>query len=75
MKTYNTIMLNLWLLIAIVLIVFITYKGFSEGFNRWGFMYIFAFVALSAYFMRRFMAKRVEKHMKYLEEQEKNKGK
>lgn len=66
-------MLNLWLGITIVLVIFITIKGFTEGFNRWGFMYVFAFVALAAYLSRRFMIKRMEKHMRYLEELEKNK--
>lgn len=73
MKTYNKFMLTLWLGITIVLVVFITYKSITEGFNRWGFMYIFAVIAFIGYLFRRLMAKRVEKHMKYLEEQEKNK--
>lgn len=74
MKTYNKFMIFLWLVITIVLVVFITYKSITEGFNRWGFMYIFAFLALIMYLMRKYMTKRMEKHMKYLEEQAKNKG-
>lgn len=73
MKTYNKFMLFLWLGITIILVVFITFKVFSEGFERWGFMYIFAFIAFISYLLRRFMARRVEKQMKHLAEQEKNK--
>lgn len=65
-------MLNLWLGIAIVLIVYVTYMGITEGFSRWAFMYVFAGVSLVAYLFRRFMSKRVEAHMKYLEEKERN---
>ena len=66
-------MIYMWLVITVVLVVFITYKSLAEGFNRWGFMYVFALVAFLAFLMRRYMSRRVEKHMKFLEEQEKNK--
>lgn len=65
----------MWLVITVVLVVFITYKVITEGFNRWGLMYIFAVVAFLAFLMRRYMSRRVEKHMNFLEEQEKNKKK
>ena len=69
MNTYNKIMLNIWLAIAVVITLFVTYKGFTEGFNRWSFMYVFALLALIWYFLKRFMMKRFEKHMQYLAEQ------
>lgn len=65
-------MLGLWLGIAVIITGFVTFKCFTEGFNRWGFMYVFAILALLMYLMKRFMIKRYEKHMKYLEEQEKS---
>ncbi len=65
-------MLNLWLIISVILVVFITYKSITEGFNRWGFMYTFAAITILMYFMRRFMMKRMEKHMKFLDEQAKS---
>lgn len=65
-------MLNLWLGITAVITVFVTFKCFTEGFNRWGFMYVFAGLALLMYLLKKFMLKRYEKHMKYLEEQEKS---
>lgn len=75
MKTYNKIMINLWLVLTIVLTVFITYKCFTEGFNRWAFMYLFPVITFLSYLMRKFMAKRVEKHMETLKEQENNSSK
>lgn len=69
MKGYNKFMVYLWLVIAIVLTVFITFKSISEGFNRWGAMYVFAVLAFIIYLLRRFMTKRVEKHLKSMEEQ------
>ncbi len=60
----------MWLAITVVITLFVTYKSFTEGLNRWGFMYVFAVLALIMYLMKRFMMKRYEKHMKYLEEQQ-----
>lgn len=71
MNTYNKIMLRFWLIIAAVLVVFITYKCITDGLNKWGFYYVFAGLALLMYLVRRFMIKRMEKHMHYLEEQQK----
>lgn len=70
MNLYNKIMLNFWLAVGVVLLVFVSYKSFTDGFNKWGYYYVFAGLALLMYFMRRIMLKRMEKHMKYLEEQE-----
>jgi membrane protein implicated in regulation of membrane protease activity len=47
----------------------VTYMSLTEGFNRWGYMYVFAVLSLVMYLMKRFMMKRYEKHMQYLEEQ------
>lgn len=63
MKTYNKFMVILWLVIAIVITLFITYKSVTEGLNRWGFMYIFAAMAFMMFFLRRFTSRRVEKGM------------
>ncbi len=66
-------MLNFWLAVGIVLLVFVSYKSITDGFNKWGYYYIFAGLALLMYFVRKFMLKRMEKHFKYLEDQQKNK--
>lgn len=59
----------MWLIITVVITLFVTYKSFTEGFNRWSFMYVFAALALVMYLAKRFMIRRFEKHIKYLEEQ------
>jgi hypothetical protein len=46
--------------------------GFSEGFNRWANMYIIPVVAILMFIIKRWMVKRMKKHLEYLE-QEKNK--
>jgi len=72
MNLYNKIMLKFWLFTAIILVIFISYKSYAEGLNKWGFYYIFAGLAIIMYVMRRFMMNRMEKHLKYLEKQEKS---
>ena len=74
MNTYNKLMLKFWLIIGIVLVVFITYKCITDGFNKWGFYYVFAGLALLMYVLRRYMIKRMERHMQYLEEERKKNG-
>ena len=63
-------MLNFWLVVGVVLLVFVSYKSFTDGFNKWGYYYVFAGLALVMYLFRKFMLKRMEKHMKFLEEQQ-----
>lgn len=72
METYNRIMLFFWLLLAATSSVIITYMGFSEGFNRWANMYIIPIVAILMFIIKRWMVKRMKKHLEFLE-QEKNK--
>jgi hypothetical protein len=69
MKFYNQIMLYFWLALAIVSTVGITYYGFVEGFDRWVYYYFLPVVALLMFFFKRMMISRMEKHMKFLEEQ------
>lgn len=72
MKIYNKIMLYFWLALSIVSLVVITYFGINEGFDRWIYYYTLPIIALLMFFFKRFMVSRMEKHMKFLEEQHKN---
>lgn len=58
-----------WLVASIIMFIGITYFGLKEGFENWWYNYIFAFIALVAFFLRSFMIRRMKKHMVYLEEQ------
>lgn len=69
MQTYNKIMLYFWLFVGIAIFIAVTYMGFMYGFKLWGYYYILSGLALLMFFMRRFMMRRYEKHMKWLEEQ------
>jgi uncharacterized membrane protein len=69
MKVYNTVMQYFWLLAAIVILVVTSYKCFTEGVYKWVFYYIFAGIALMMFFLKKWMVKRMEKHMAFLERQ------
>lgn len=73
MQTYNKIMLKVWLLLFIIITVYVTFKGFTEGFDRWASNYIFSGILLMIFLFKRFMMKRYEKHMAYLDGKEKSK--
>lgn len=62
-------MLYFWLLMAAFLFIVVTYMAITEGFRKWAFYYVFAGIALLMFIVRRWMIKRMEKHLKYLEEQ------
>jgi len=55
---------------AVFLFIVVTYMAISEGFRKWAFYYVFAGIALLMFIVRKWMIKRMEKHMKYLEEQQ-----
>ena len=70
MKTYNKIMLYFWLILAVAIFIVVTYMGITDGFKKWRFSYVFAALALFAYLTRRWMMKRMDKHVEYMKEQE-----
>ena len=70
MKTYNKLMLYFWLLMAVFALVVVTYMGITEDFRKWAFYYVFAGIALFMFIVKRWMMKRMEKHVKFLEEQQ-----
>jgi cell division protein FtsW (lipid II flippase) len=59
-----------WLAAAIIIFVLTTYMSIVEGLNKWVFYYVFVVIALLMFFMKKWMVKRMEKHMKFLEEQQ-----
>lgn len=74
MNGYNKIMEKLWLIITISIALLVTFMGIKEGFGTWWFYYIFALMTFGTYTLRRFMRKRMEKHMAYLNEQANKEG-
>lgn len=72
MKGYNRVMEIFWLSIGMLIIIIVTVMGFMYGFDRWWQSYIFAILALGSYLLRRYMRKRMEKHMGFLQNEEQN---
>lgn len=60
-----------WLSIGTLIVLVVTVMGFQEGFNRWVFYYALAALAFAYYFLRRFMRRRMEKHIQWMEEEKK----
>lgn len=75
MQTYNKIMLYFWLIVATVIFFAITYLCITDGWKKWVFYYIFVLTSLGMFFFKKWMMKRMEKHMAYLEEQNAQKEK
>jgi hypothetical protein len=72
MNIYNKIMLYFWLVAATMIFMITSYMSYSEGLKKWGFYYIFAGIAFLMFFFKKWMVNRMEKHIKFLEEQKKN---
>lgn len=61
-----------WLVLAITMTILITYLSLTQGFNKWGFYYVFVVVAFGMFFFKSYMMKRMERHLEYLEQQKQN---
>ena len=61
-------MLKLWLVASIALPIVITYLVIRDGFDKWGAYYILAAFTFVIYLLRRFMMKRMEKHLQFRQE-------
>ena len=70
MERYNQIMLYFWLLVGTFALIAVTYFGINEGFDKWAYYYVFAVLAFLMFFMRRYMMRRMKKHMEFLNEKE-----
>jgi hypothetical protein len=69
MQAYNKIMLYFWLFAAVLIFIVVTFMGFKQGFELWAYYYMFSGLALLMFIVRRWMMKRMEKHMQFLESQ------
>lgn len=67
MKIYNKIMSFFWLSFGIAITAYVSYKGMSQGFDRWKIYYVFALVAFAMFLIKRWMMNRMEKHKTYLD--------
>jgi Ca2+/H+ antiporter len=71
MNKYNQLMLKFWLVVSIVLPLVITYFVITDGFKKWGQYYVLAIFTFLMYIVRRWMMKRMQKHLEFLEDQSK----
>jgi membrane protein implicated in regulation of membrane protease activity len=73
MNTYNKIMLNFWLIAAVVIFVFTTYMCLTDNWKKWVFYYLFVLTSLSMYLFKKWMMRRMEKHMEYMSKKQEEK--
>ena len=74
MQTYNKIMLYFWLIAAAFIFVFISYMSYTDGIKKWGFYYVFVLTSVGMFFIKKWMMKRMEKELRFLEEKNKSKN-
>ncbi|MFO0496091.1 MAG: hypothetical protein ACK50Y_11210 [Flavobacteriia bacterium] len=72
MEFYNRIMTYVWLIAGIAIFIVSTYMSITDDIKKWGFYYIFSLVAFMMFFMKRWMVKRMQKHIQFLEDQKKS---
>jgi Ca2+/H+ antiporter len=71
MNKYNQLMLKFWLVVSIILPLVITYFVITDGFKKWGQYYVLAIFTFLMYIVRRWMMKRMQKHLEFLDDQSK----
>lgn len=62
-------MVKVWLLIAIVVFTITTYMCITDDYRQWMYYYAIVGIALVMYFVKRYMMKRMEKHLEFLEQE------
>lgn len=67
MRGYNKIMLYFWLIVSILIFIVVTYMAITEGFKKWSFHYLFAGLAFFAFISRRWMIRRMDRHLEFME--------
>ena len=70
MNNYNKFMLKTWLVASIALPIIVTYLVIRDGFEKWGAYYILATFTFIIYLLRRYMMKRMEKHLQFIKDKE-----
>ena len=61
----------IWFLIGTVMFIAVTVMCFVDGFEKWVFYYPLVLLAFGMYFFKVWMMKRMEKHIEYMAEKEK----
>ncbi len=71
MELYMKISSRFWLILGIITALYCTYRGFTDGFKQWAFMYVFSALAFIMFFVKRMMFRRFKNQMHIPEEQRK----
>jgi hypothetical protein len=74
MEIYNRIMTYVWLVAGVAVFLITTFMSLTDDIRKWGFYYVFALIAFGMFFMKRWMVKRMQKHIAYMEEQKAKKS-
>lgn len=69
MTLYNKIMLKVWLIVAIAVFAITTYMCLVDDYRQWIFYYLVSVIALLMYFVKKWMIKRMNAHLAFLEEE------
>jgi bacteriorhodopsin len=63
-------MTYVWLIAGIAIFALTTVMSLTDDVRKWGFYYVFSFIAFLMFFMKRWMVKRMKKHLQFMQEQE-----
>jgi hypothetical protein len=66
MQVYNKIMLYFWLLVGIASLGLVSYQCYIEGVDKWGFYFSMPLVAFLMFFFKKWMMKRMDRHLEFL---------
>ncbi|MBM3451635.1 MAG: hypothetical protein FJX84_00680 [Bacteroidetes bacterium] len=70
MKLYNRIMLYFWLITGVISLIIVIINCILVGFDKWGVYLSMPLIAFLMFFFKKWMIKRMDNHMKFLESQQ-----
>jgi flagellar biosynthesis protein FliQ len=63
-------MLYFWLVVGIVSLIVVSFNCITVGVDKWGLYFSMPLIAFLMFFFKRWMMKRMEKHMDFLKSQQ-----
>ncbi len=75
MQLIHKALIYIWLTATFLILFMVSYKCYTDSWQKWYFYYGFAVVTFLMFLLRRYMYKRMMRHMAYIEELKRNEGK
>jgi hypothetical protein len=72
MENYNRIMTYVWLIAGVSIFILTSIMSLTDDVRKWGVYYLFSLISFGMFFLKRWMTKRMKRHLDFIQKQEEN---